>query len=296
LWSGTVATIPYSRCPPITPPAKKNDGQPFFPGRHNIRMAHFKMPAIAAFRNHFIAMDSGANDPGKETLARGMRIHGRHYMNHRKGWAVVAMLGVALVISAGALQAGLITSVTEVAGNDTPINLVPGGLEEGVLAFTDRTHILVQIPQSLAGADLVQVSNNDRSSVPYQLDVTMGQLGLLYIGLDNRVTDGDNTTEPTPMSWMLDPGMTGLPVPFTNTGYNIGIDESADGTVNQQFSLFVAFAPAGTYSLFEQNNGTGRNNYIVFASKNLVSIPEPSTVMLSIAGLGLLAIRRRRRG
>ena len=195
------------------------------------------------------------------------------------------MTGVVLVAATGLpAQAGtIITSATKVAGNATAINLASGGLVENVLAYTDRTHILVNIPDGIEGGDLVQVSNADKNSNPYQIDVTVGRLSALYIGLDDRF--------PQPAPWMNDPAQTGLPTVFFDTGTQIDIDENADGSINQTFSLWATIAPAGTYSTFV--NGTSGNNYIIFGDNKLV--PEPSSfALISMGLLGMARLVRRR--
>ena len=207
----------------------------------------------------------------------------RQFVNPLLGLALVASLSVQA--NAGTF----ITSATKISGNGTAINVLDAGLVEGVEAYTDRTHVLVNIPDELEStdatpADLIQVSNDDKSSDPYQIDVTIGRPAILYVGLDDR-----NTPQPRP--WMNDTGLTGLASAFIDTGEQIDIDESNDGDIDQSFSLWAAFAPAGTYSLYE--NSHGGNNYIIFADNKLV--PEPSSaILIGLGMLGLGMIRRRR--
>jgi hypothetical protein len=197
---------------------------------------------------------------------------------------VGVILGLAVTVVGAQSKAATISGATKISGNATPINLLSGGLAEGVLAYTDRTHVLVNIPDDIEGGDLVQVSNSDKESNPYQVDVTVGNLGILYVGLDDR------SVQPRP--WMDDPGQTGLPSKFFNTGAKVDIDESADGDVDQTFTLWAVLAPPGTYSL-GANLHSG-NNYLIIADKKLV--PEPSAGLLACLGIAGVAgaIRRRR--
>ena len=183
-------------------------------------------------------------------------------------------------------NAGRISSVSKTGGNgEVPVIT---SLVEGGEAFTDRTHVLVNIPTELSSdgsiPDLIQLSNSDKENSPLRHDVSLSQLSLLYVGLDDRLPA-------QPLPWMSDPGMTGLPSEFFDTGAQIDIDESADGTINQTFSLWATLAPAGTYSLFENN--FGGNMYIAFADNKLV--PEPSSIALVLMGLAGIVSRIRRR-
>ena len=199
--------------------------------------------------------------------------------------SMVAFIAGCLCLSAASLQAGtIITSATKVAGNGTAINLASGGLVEGALAYSDRTHTLVNIPDELEGDDLIQVSNSDKGSNPYQLDVTVGRLSALYVALDDRFAQ--------PLPWMSNPAQTGLPTIFFDTGVNIDMDENADGSVNNTFSLWATIAPPGTYHTLEAL--TTGSNYVVFGNNKL--IPEPTSMTLGGMGLaGLLSLARRRR-
>ncbi len=191
-------------------------------------------------------------------------------------------------MSAAAHAGSFIDNAVKIGGNATPINLLSGGLIEGVEAYTDRAHVLVNIPFGILGADLVQVSNSDKTNPTMQVDVTLKRLAALYLGLDDR--------QPQPKSWMSDTSLTGLPGPFFDTGTRIDIDERGDGDIDQTFSLWVTMAPAGTYHLLgnEPFLTAHVNNYLIFASDTIV-VPEPGTLVLTCIGLlGLSASARRR--
>jgi hypothetical protein len=74
---------------------------------------------------------------------------------------------------------------------------------------------------------------------------------------------------------------------FTDTGYDIGIDEGHTGEIDQWSSVFAKEVSDGTITLLEQNDGGSRNMYGVAA------VPEPAT--LALLGFGGLSLLRRKR-
>jgi hypothetical protein len=72
----------------------------------------------------------------------------------------------------------------------------------------------------------------------------------------------------------------------------VGLDEGADGGINQWYSIYRKNFPAGTFSLLQPDNA-GQNMYGVVVAP----IPEPATlIMLIWAGAaGIAAVRRGRR-
>jgi hypothetical protein len=208
----------------------------------------------------------------------------------------VRVLAIALVAVVAQANAGIITGVTAVSSTVTPtIEL----LTEGVNIYHDRDpgHRLVNIPDEFFDVahppQVIKTSNSDKTLANFQLEVTTGQLGLLYVGLDSRHTGLQ------PLAWMQNTAMTGLPTVFFDTGRTVDIDEgstlaNAGDDVNGSFNLWATIAPAGTYNFFEQNFGGGSNNYVILADNKLL-VPEPATSSLvGIGLLGLVALRRRR--
>jgi fibronectin-binding autotransporter adhesin len=128
----------------------------------------------------------------------------------------------------------------------------PGGLQEDVLAFLDRTHqwngaTTAGIPAALLGADYVLLANNDRSAANFELDLSFATESDLYLFIDNRVNVA------TSMPWVAALG-------FTHTGWNIGVDEGGTGVgpgvgINNTSSIYVKTDVSGTITLQRQNAG-----------------------------------------
>jgi hypothetical protein len=83
-------------------------------------------------------------------------------------------------------------------------------------------------------------------------------MATIYLMLDNRLgTAGGGKG--------VDPDLSGMPwvatMGFTDTGYDVGINESGDGDIDQYFSIFKAAFPAGTVILQGSEAGHGGNMY-----------------------------------
>lgn len=205
----------------------------------------------------------------------------------RKSLLSAVGLTAALLCSA---QGAIISGVTAISSSVTP-TVEP--LVEGTNVYHDRSpgHRLVGIPAELGpNPNVVVTSNSDKTLADFQLEVTTNVLGEIYIALDTRHAGS------SPLAWMLDTGLTGLPAVFTDSGLTISIDEgstfaNAGDSIENTFNLWSVTAPAGTYNFYEQTFGGGSNNYVILGG---VAIPEPSAGALGVLGFAGLLLRRRR--
>jgi hypothetical protein len=153
-----------------------------------------------------------------------------------------------------------------------------GTFGHGAPAYVDRNHRYfddlpnnLPIPAYLNGAQYIMAGNDNRDNASYRLDVTVSSPVTTYMLIDNRLGDPNSPNAdppsfgPTKMQWILDQGWIA-----TNNGLNramdisrpdeVGIDEGADGGINQWFSLYKKDFPAGTFTLLQPDNG-GQNMY-----------------------------------
>lgn len=185
-----------------------------------------------------------------------------------------------------------------------------GSFGNGAPAFVDRNHRYLDdlannlpIPKDLIGGEYIMSGNDNRDNASYRLDVTVAQPARVYMLIDNRLSDGDNATPPTfdatHMQWILDGGwaaaFNGLNR-FADLSLpgEVGIDEGADGTINQWYSVYYKDFGAGTLTLWQADNA-GRNMYgVVVQPLGPTGVPEAtsSALLLLLAACGIGCIRR----
>jgi hypothetical protein len=142
-------------------------------------------------------------------------------------------------------------------------------------SYVDRNHRYtnasdtVAIPAYLVGGEYLMSGNDNRDNASYVLDVTVSAPVTAYLLIDNRLGDAGNTNPPTfdatHMQWVLDQGWTPVVTGANHLGNpagpdEVGIDEGADGTLNNWFSVYRKDFPAGTFQLRQADNA-GQNMY-----------------------------------
>jgi len=157
-----------------------------------------------------------------------------------------------------------------------------------------------RIPAYLVGNEYIMSGNDNRDNAMYRLDVTVRNPSTVYMLIDNRLGDPNSSNAdppsfgPTKMQWILDQGW--LP---TANGLNrtanpavpdeVPLDEGANNTIDQWYSVYRRDVPVGTFSLFQADNA-GQNMYGVVVAV----IPEPSSIaLLGGAAIGLVLVFRR---
>jgi len=177
-------------------------------------------------------------------------------MSRKCTWVV--MFAVVMACITGLAQAGeLITAVAHrnTAAPEDP-EIADNLLDEGALAFVDRTHIYVEIPESLVGAEYVMLANDNKGQSTYELDLTISRNATVYVFVDNRMGGAAGGLDVEPnidgMPWLSEMG-------FVDTGLDLGIDESADGSINQYFSVFALDVKAGITTIGGNTQGHGGN-------------------------------------
>ncbi|MBN1123400.1 MAG: CotH kinase family protein, partial [Sedimentisphaerales bacterium] len=187
---------------------------------------------------------------------------------------VVALVAFALFVPSTDLQAQVIDWIERHNSNNTPPQIAPTPLDEDTLSYVDRTHQYNDIPILLSGVEYVMTANNDKSVSGYELDVYLNVPATVYLFIDYRVGDDNGGNPPVlgaAMPWVLDMG-------FVDTEQSVGIDEGGDGDIDNRFRIFRADFLSGTVTLYEQNDGGGRNMYALAVIAGSVDINLPPVV------------------
>ena len=220
------------------------------------------------------------------------------------------------VLFSTSLRAGNITSVVETGGDGAPTAHFTGETFSGALGngstytvpvfgilaktYTDRLHAYTNyagpnlIPSYLLGNEYIMVRNDNRDNASFKIDVTISQDSVVYLLIDNRLGDASNANPPfNPTAITAWPSMTWAgaagfrPVQSgANRSSNstlpdeAGIDEGADGGINNWFSIYSNRYPAGTFSILQQGL-SGNNMYGVVVQAVGPTGPPPAPTGLA---------------
>jgi len=155
--------------------------------------------------------------------------------------------------------------------------------------FVDRNHrysdasATLPIPGYLVGGEYIMSGNDNRDNPTYQLDISVSQPAVVFMLVDNRLSNDSNANPPnfaegidptawtTVMTWLGSNGYQPLRNGLNRTADvtwpdELGIDEGSDGTINNWYSIYGKLVPAGTTSIYQADNG-GRNMYGVVVTQ-----------------------------
>ena len=208
----------------------------------------------------------------KERAMKRQHVHPLRPLTALQPLTVTAALCLA-VVRIGAFP--VITNVVETGGDGAPFAQFTGQTFTGptigtytvplfgVLAksMADRLHAYtnasgtVAMPPYLVGQEYIMIRNDNRDNANLQLVVGVATAVRAYLLIDNRVNDSANGNPPTltgSIIWVVNDGWTPVTTGLNRAGSlavpdEVGIDESADGSINQWFSVYSKDFPAGTF-------------------------------------------------
>ncbi|MCX5646559.1 MAG: hypothetical protein NTZ17_18050 [Phycisphaerae bacterium] len=123
-------------------------------------------------------------------------------------------------------------------GGTSVLRTQAGGLQDGNLCFSDRTHPWAKTPAQLVGAEYVRVFNSDKKSTTVTYTVTTSRLARVMIAVDDRILDRQAVVDRATTQFA--PAGT-----FADTGLDLFVHENA--TTDRPLNVFSAWLLAGTY-------------------------------------------------
>ncbi len=172
----------------------------------------------------------------------------------------------AAMVTAAALPANgqVITNVSRhnpnPASSAAQVRLAPQPMADGARLYADRVHVMKNVPKTMIGAQYILTSNEDKYNPDHELHITIGQAGTLYLYIDVRV--GTGLRGPTVTANPAAAGMTWVAsLGFVDTGTKLAIDENANGSIDNYYSVFSLQVTPGVVILRAQNDWSGGNPY-----------------------------------
>jgi hypothetical protein len=181
-----------------------------------------------------------------------------------RGKHVIPFVVAVVTAAALAAHAQVITNVDRIYPNSVSqaalVQLAPGPLGDAAQAYADRTHVYRNVPEALVGAEYVLMSNDDKDNPYHELHITIAQAGTLYLIIDNRV--GTNVRDKAIAPNLQAAGMTWVAeMDFADTAMKMAVDEHADGSVNNYYTVFAKPVSPGVIVLGAQNDTSTGNPY-----------------------------------
>ena len=176
------------------------------------------------------------------------------------GFCILCVLALGVTASASVTDPNIIVSAAAIDGSASgtgALTVVNGGLLPGATPYADRDYVFGVDANNLEGLDYVQTYVSDKTDDSFEYTVTLDGAGTVYLIIDNRVGDEDDSDAPTLgsgiMDWVATEG-------FTQTAYSCDLG----GTLGTVYAKTLA--AAGTVSTYEQNDGGSRVNYLLAAA------------------------------
>ncbi|MBN2507691.1 MAG: tandem-95 repeat protein [Verrucomicrobia bacterium] len=143
-------------------------------------------------------------------------------------------------------------------------------------AYVDRNHAYyaadgpLPIPGYLLNQEYIMAGNDNKDNTGYQLDITVSAPARVYFLYDQR-----NTLPAWISSEGFQPVQTGANrTADKNIPDEVGIDESADGSINQRFNIYSKVYPVGTFSIYAQAAGGNMYGVVIARGPTIGNIVE----------------------
>ena len=148
-------------------------------------------------------------------------------------------------------------------GETDPIPMEAGGLMDGAPVFSDRDYTWIDVPAEYVGSEYISTFNTDKDSTAapdVTYEVTISQPAFVWITIDDDIQD-------TPHQDIADQATAAFADPgtFVDTGIDLVVRQSPDGSWDRLTNVFGAELPAGTY-VFGQTAIPGSASFYIIGA------------------------------
>jgi hypothetical protein len=148
-------------------------------------------------------------------------------------------------------------------GETDPIPMEAGGLMDGAPVFSDRDYTWVDVPAEYVGSEYISTFNTDKDSAAapdVTYEVTISQPAFVWITIDDDITTAPHQDlADLATAAFADPGT------FVDTGIDLVVRQSPDGSWDRSTNVFGAQLPAGTY-VFGQTAIPGSASFYIIGA------------------------------